>query len=168
MPYTVISLGGVATGLGIIVMFAIRWYFREGRSYIALIPFVFALLYGMLAALSAYNSFSALGAITWLGIWAGNFAGHIGLVWGVGGEDRDVTRATPLVLDSGGYVVLFLLTLVMIGLFIWARKHIPAGKIAAGALAGALLSLAGTIAGIAAVPLASAVNAIGSPITTYF
>lgn len=168
MPYTVISLGGVACGLAIIVAFLIRWYFKEGGRWVALLPFVFALIYGMLAALSAYNSVSALGAITWLGIWAGNFAGHIGLVWGVGGEDRDITRATPLVLDSGGYVVLLLLTVVMVALLLWARKHIPAGKIVAGALAGALLSLAGTIAGIAAVPLASAVNAIGSPITTYF
>lgn len=168
MPYTVISLGGVACGLGIIVLFTIRWWFKEGRRWMAMLPFVFALLYGMLAALSAYNSVSALGAITWLAIWAGNFAGNVSLVWGVGGEDRDVTRAAPLVLDSGGYVVLLLLTLVMIGLFVWARKRIPAGKIAAGSVAGALLSLAGTIAGIAAVPLASAVNAIGSPITTYF
>ncbi len=168
MPYTVISLGGVTCGLALIVGFTIRWWFKEGRRWTALLPFVFALLYGMLAALSAYNSISALGAITWLAIWAGNFTGHIGLVWGVGGQDRNVTRAAPLVLESGGYVVLTLLTVVMVCLFVWARKHIPAGKLAAGVLAGALLALAGTIAGIAAVPLASAVNAIGAPITANF
>lgn len=95
MQYTVISLGGVSCGLAIIVAFAIRWWFKEAGRWTALIPFVFALIYGMLAALSAYNSVSALGAITWLGIWAGNFAGHIGLVWGVDGQDRDITRATP-------------------------------------------------------------------------
>lgn len=168
MPYTVISLGGVTCGFAIIVGFAIHWWFRQGRSWVALIPFVFALLYGMLAALSAYNSVSALGAITWLAIWAGNLAGYVGLVWGVGGTDRNVTRATPIVLESGGYVVLLLVTVAFVCLLMWAGKRIPRGKLLLGALAGALLALSGTVAGIAAVPLGSAVNAVGSPISKNF
>ncbi|MFG2747243.1 hypothetical protein ACGFY0_45330 [Streptomyces chartreusis] len=166
MPYTAISLGGIAVGFAIIVAFGIRWWFKEGRTWVALIPFVFAFLYGMLAALSAYNSVSALGAVTWLAIWAGNLAGFAGLVWGVGGTDRNVTRAVPIVLESGGYVVLFLLTVVFVCLLLWA-KRIPKGKLLAGALAGALLALSGTIAGIAAIPLGSAVNAAGSFFTAY-
>jgi hypothetical protein len=168
MPYTVISLGGVACGFAIIVGFAIHWWFRQGRSWVALIPFVFALFYGMLAALSAYNSVSALGAITWLGIWAGNLAGYVGLVWGVGGEDRNITRATPIILESGGYVILLLVTVAFVCLLAWAGKHIPRGKLLLGALAGALLALSGTIAGIAAVPLGSATNAAGAFFTSYF
>lgn len=166
MPYTAISLGGIAVGFAIIVAFGIRWWFREGRSWTALIPFVFALLYGMIAALSAYNSVSALGAVTWLAIWAGNLSGYVGLVWGVGGTDRNVTRAVPIVLEDGGYVILFLLTVVFVCLLVWA-KRIPRGKLVFGALSGALLALSGTIAGIAAIPLGSAVNAAGSFFTVY-
>jgi hypothetical protein len=162
MPYTVISLGGIAFGFAIIAGFATRWWFKEGHKLAALLPFVFALLYGMIAALSAYNSISALGAITWLAIWAGNLAGHASLVWGVGGTDRNITRAVPIVLESGGYVILLLLTVVFVGLLLWAKK-IPRGK-----LTGALLALSGTIAGIAAIPLGSAVNAAGSFFTVSF
>ncbi|MEU9865501.1 hypothetical protein AB0D99_31995 [Streptomyces sp. NPDC047971] len=168
MPYTVISLGGVTCGFAIIVGFAIHWWFRQGRSWLALVPFVFALLYGMLAALSAYNSVSALGVVTWLAIWAGNAAGFVGLVWGVGGEDRNVTRATPVVLESGGYVVLLLVTVAFVCLLLWAGKRVPRGKLLLGALSGALLALSGTIAGIAAVPLGSATNAAGAFFTSYF
>lgn len=167
MPYTVISLGGIATGFAIILAALLRWYFKEGRKPLALLPFVFALLYGMIAALSAYNSISALGAVTWLAIWAGNLAGHVGLVWGVGGTDRNVTRAVPIVLESGGYVILLLLTVAFICLMLWA-KNIPRGKLAAGALSGSLLALSGTIAGVAAIPLGSAVNVAGSFFTVSF
>jgi hypothetical protein len=168
MPYTVISLGGIAVGFAVIAAFVVRWWLKEGRSWIALIPFVFALLYGMLAAISAYNSVSALGAVAWLAIWAGNLAGYVGLVWGVGGTDRNVTRAVPIAIEPGGYVILFLLTVVFVCLLAWGGKKIPRGKLAAGALAGALLALSGTVAGIAAIPLGSATNAAGAIFTSYF
>ncbi|MFC8277204.1 hypothetical protein ACFUJR_32670 [Streptomyces sp. NPDC057271] len=166
MPYTVISSGGVAFGCAIIIAFALRWWFKEGHTPTALVPFVLAWLYGMLAALATYNAVSALGIITWLTIWAGNLAGHVSLVWGVGGVDRNVTRATPIVLEDGGYVIVLFFTVVIVALWLWA-KRIPRGKLAAGAISGALLALSGTVAGIAAIPLGSAVNAAGAVFTGY-
>lgn len=169
MPYTVISLSGIASGFAIIVVMLMRWWLKENLNWMALLPFVFALMYGMLAALSAYNEISVLGGATWLAIWTGNIAGYVGLVWGVGGTDQDVTRAQPIVLEPGGYVILLLLTMVFICLLLWGGKiKAPRFKMLAGALAGALLALSGTIAGIAAIPLASTTNAAGAIFTTNF
>ena len=53
MPYMAINLGGVTLGVGIIVLFAMRWVMREKKRLGALVPFVLSLLYGMLAALVA-------------------------------------------------------------------------------------------------------------------
>ncbi|MFE5514475.1 hypothetical protein ACFQ9J_28470 [Streptomyces sp. NPDC056529] len=166
MPYTVINLGGIVIGCAILIGFGIRWWFREGHDASALIPFVLAHLYGMIAALATYTAWSLLGMVTWAAIWAGNAAGYAGLVWGVGGTDRNITRATPVVLTEGGFVIVFLLTVVFLALWLWARK-IPRGKLAAGAVSGALLALSGTVAGIAAIPLGSAVNGAGAVFTAY-
>uniref|UniRef100_UPI0035DE579D hypothetical protein n=2 Tax=Bacteria TaxID=2 RepID=UPI0035DE579D len=106
-----INLGGVALGVGIIILFVMRWVMREKRRLGALIPFVLSVLYGMLAALAALGSVSALGGVTWVALWAGNVAGYAALVWGIGGNAPDVTRANQLVLTDGGYVVVFLITL---------------------------------------------------------
>lgn len=160
MPYTTISLGGVALGVGIDLMFLIRWWFREKRDLPALVPYVLAKLYGMLAALATVTSVSALSVVTWATIWAANVGGYIGLVWGVGGRSPDVTRGAPIVLDSGGFVIIFLFSLVFIALWKWAPK-VPNGKLGAGAFSGVCEALSGTVAGMAAVPLGTAVNVLG-------
>ncbi len=167
MPYMAINLGGVALGVGIIVLFAMRWVMKEKRRLGALVPFVLALLYGMLAALAALGSVSALGAATWLGLWAGNVAGYAGLVYGVGGRAPDVTRAHQLVLTDGGYVIVFLLTLVLLGLLKWGPSQ-SKSKILLGCLAGILIALSGNVAGVAAIPLGSGANFAGSGFTGAF
>ena len=96
MPYMAINLGGVALGVGIILLVVMRWTMREKHRLGAIVPFVLSLLYGMLAALAALGSVSALGGITWIALWAGNVAGYAGLVWGIGGTAPDVTRAQQL------------------------------------------------------------------------
>jgi hypothetical protein len=167
MPYTVINLGGVAIGVGAVLMFLVRWWFKEKRQWAALVPFVLAHLYGMLAALATFTAWSALSMVTWAAIWIANVAGYAGLVWGVGGNAPIVVRGNPVVLTDGGFVVVFLLTLIMIALWKWAPK-VPNGKLAVGAFSGACLALSGSVAGVAAVPLGSAVNLLGVGFTGTF
>lgn len=164
MPYTYVSLGGIAIGCAIVLGYGIRWWFAERHDPGALLPFVLAHLYGMVAALATYTSWSLLGLFTWVGIWAGNAAGYVGLVWGVGGTDRNVTRAAPIVLTEGGFVIVFLLSVAFFALWKWVGK-VPNWKLGTGALSGALLALSGTVAGLAAVPLGSAVNMAGAAFT---
>jgi hypothetical protein len=164
MPYMAINLGGVAVGVAVIAWFAIRWWFAEQHRWAALVPFVLALLYGMLAGLAAYGSASVLGAAVWLNLWAANVSGYLALVYGVGGTAPDVTRAGQLALTSGGYVIVFLVTVVLVALCRFA-KRIPTGKILAGAFAGIAIALSGSVAGVAAVPLGSAANLLGSGFT---
>lgn len=167
MPYMAINLGGVTLGVGIIVLFVMRWVMREKKRLGALVPFVLSLLYGMLAALAALGAWSVLGAVTWLGLWAGNVAGYAGLVYGIGGNSPDVTRAQQIVLTDGGYAVVFLLTLVLIGLLKWGPKQ-SRSKILLGCLAGILIALSGNVAGVAAIPLGSGVNFAGTGFTGMF
>lgn len=167
MPYMAINLGGVALGVGVVLVFVMRWWFKEKHQPAALVPFVLAHLYGMLAALAALGSVSALGVATWASLWASNVGGYLGLVWGVGGTAPDVTRGAQLALTPGGYVIVFLLTLVLIALWMWAPS-VSNGKLAAGAFSGVSVALSGTVAGIAAVPLGSSVNLLGAWFTQAF
>lgn len=167
MPYMAINLGGVAAGVSVILWFAVRWWFAEHRRWTALVPFVLSLVYGMLAALAAFGSASALGIAVWLNLWAANVAGYAGLVWGVGGSAPDVTRAHELALTSGGYVIVLLLTVVLVALCKFAKK-IPTGKIVAGSFSGIAIALSGSVAGIAAIPLGSGANFLGAWFTAAF
>jgi hypothetical protein len=167
MPYMAINLGGVTLGVGIIVLFVMRWIMREKKRLGALVPFVLSVLYGMLAALAALGSVSALGGVTWVALWAGNVAGYAGLVWGVGGNAPDVTRAQQLVLTDGGYAIVFLLTLVLLGLLKWGPQQ-SKGKILFGGLAGILIALSGNVAGVASIPLGSGANLAGIGFTGMF
>ena len=76
MPYLVINLGGVAIGVAVILVYLIRWWFKEKRQWAALVPFVLAHLYGLLAALATVGAWSILGAATWATLWAANVAGY--------------------------------------------------------------------------------------------
>ena len=159
-----VTLGGVAAGVGILILFLIRWWFREKHRLTALVPYLLSLGYGMLLILSGGGLLGGLAGIT---LWGGSGIGDIALVWGVGGTTMDVTRARALVLSPGGHVIVLLLTLTLIGLWVWAGK-IPNGKIAAGIITGILLGLSGTLAGLAAVPLGSGVNFLGLGFTRMF
>ncbi|MEV3946991.1 MULTISPECIES: hypothetical protein [Streptomyces] len=167
---TAVSLGGITFGTIIVVLVTLRWWKKGGggkksddgggRDWKQLIPFAVALAFGILAVLAA-GPVSALGLITRLGLWGGDGIGYAYLVWGIGGNSPDVTRANPVVLTDGGYMIFAIWTAVMIGLYLWSRK-LPRLQTALGILAGILLGLSQGIAGMAAVPLASAVNVAGS------
>jgi hypothetical protein len=156
-----VTLGGAAAGFGILVMAAIRWWFREKHKPAAAVPFLLALAYGTLLILSGGGLLGGLAGIT---LWGGNGLGDLALVYGVGGTTANVTRARQLVLTPGGHVVVLLFTLALIGLWKWAGK-VPNGKIAAGIIAGVLLGLSGTYAGAAAVPLGSGADMLGLAFT---
>ena len=163
-----VSLGGITLGTIIVVLVVLRWHKKSGggkkgdggsRDWKALIPFFVALCFGILAVLAAGPS-SALGLITRAGLWGGDSVGYAYLVWGIGGSSPDVTRASAVVLTPGGYAVFAIWAAVMIALHLWSKK-LPRLQSLAGILAGVLLGLSQGIAGMAAVPLASAVNMAG-------
>ncbi|MFH9769034.1 hypothetical protein ACH4N4_05210 [Streptomyces microflavus] len=170
-PY--VYLGCPTLGLIIVALTLQRWWKKGsgggkkkdggeggGRSYLALLPFVLSLCYGMIAVL-ACSGWSALGVITRLGLWGGNGLGYAYLVWGIGGTSPAVTRANPIVLTAGGYCIFALWTALVIGSHIWGRR-LPRLQNIAGTLAGIFLGMAAGIAGVMAVPLASGLNLAGS------
>ncbi|MFB8035891.1 hypothetical protein ACFC5Z_23670 [Streptomyces sp. NPDC056004] len=168
---TAVSLGGITLGTIIVVLVIQRWWKKGGgggkkgddggssRDWKQLIPFTLALAYGILAVLAA-GPISALGLLTRFGLWGGDSIGTLYLVYGVGGNSPDVTRAVPVILTSGGYAVFAIWTAVVIGQYLWS-KRLPRLQSLAGILAGILLGLSQGVAGTAAVPLASAVNIAG-------
>lgn len=166
MNGTTVSLAGIAAATGIIIWFTMHWWIREGHKPKKLISFLLALAYGILAVIGTAGAASALGGVAWLALWASNLAGYAGLVWGVGGTTYDVTRASQIVLDPGGYVILFLCTVVLAALVKFSK--VAKSKVIFGFIAGCGLGLSGTIAGAAAVPLASAANALGVGFTAVF
>ncbi|MFF3300952.1 hypothetical protein [Streptomyces sp. NPDC002908] len=168
---TAVSLGGITFGTIIVVLVILRWHKKGGgggkkgdgggsRDWKQLIPFTVALAFGILAVLAA-GPMSALGLITRFSLWGGDSIGTLYLVYGIGGTSPDVTRAAPVILSPGGYAVYAIWAAVMVGLYVWSKK-LPRLQTILGVLAGVLLGLSQGVAGMAAVPLASAVNAAGS------
>jgi len=165
-----VSLGGVTVGTIIVALVIQRWWKKGGgggkgkdsdgssRDWKELIPFVLANLHGMLLVLCAGG---LLGSVAHFALWGVNGLGDLALVYGVGGTSPDVTRARQLALTPGGYAMVLILTALAIGHWKWSKK-LPKKQAALGALAGVGLALSGGIAGAAAVPLASAVNLLGT------
>lgn len=154
----IVTLGGVTVGVAILILVGLHWWFAGKRRASLLVPFLLAFAYGMLAILSAGG---LLGAAAGVALWGSNGLGDLALVYGVGGGAPNVTREQPTALTDGGHAIVLLLTVTLVGLWKFARK-VPNLHIAAGSAAGVSLGLSGTLAGIAAVPLASAVNILGT------
>lgn len=153
----IVTLGGAAVGSGILVAYAVFWWFRERHAPGALVPYLLSMAYGMLITLSGGGLLGSAALVT---LWSANQVGDRALRYGVGGTTADVTRARQLVLDPGGHVVVLLLTVVIVCLWVWAKK-LRSWKLAGGLVCGICLALSGTIAGAAAVPLGSGVDALG-------
>ncbi|MDX3074606.1 hypothetical protein [Streptomyces sp. MI02-7b] len=153
----IVSLGGVTVGISIIAATGIRWWFREKHKPARAVPFLLATSYGMLVILSAGGLLGALAGVT---LWGSNGLGNLALVYGVGGGTPDVTRAQQMALTDGGHAVVVIVTVVLFGLWKWAGK-VPNADLGLGFVAGVSLGLSGTVAGIAAVPLASGANMLG-------
>lgn len=157
----IVTLGGTVVGVAICILIGMRWWWQDGHRPAAIVPFLLSLAYGMLAILSAGG---LLGALADVALWGSNGVGDTALVWGVGGSTADVTRSGGSPLTAGGHAIVLLLTAVLFGLWKWARK-VPTSTLALGAVAGISLGLNGAVAGVAAVPLASAANLMGAGLT---
>lgn len=159
----VVSLGGTVVGLAIVILVGMRWWFRQKHRPAALVPFLLTYVYGTLAILSAGGLLGALAGVT---LWGSNGLGDLALVYGVGGGTPNVTRGPgQTALTDGGHGVVLLLTVVLFGLWKWAGK-VSTSTLAFGAVSGICLGLNGAVAGVLAVPLASAVNLLGLSLTS--
>lgn len=173
---TTVSLGGAAVGTGILAVTLQRWWMKgggggkgkggegggggalRGRKITALIPYTVAGLYGVLIVLCAGG---LLGSAGHLVLWGGNAVGDAALVYGVGGQTHDTTNARLVPLTDGGYVVVLVATLLVVGAFKWSKK-LPKLQVAMGATTGICLGLNAGVAGALAVPLASFANMAGA------
>lgn len=153
-----VTLGGLTVGLCLLTIQGIRWWTRENHKLAALVPYLLSVAYGMLAI---YGIAGILGVLFHIALWGANGLGDLTLVFGVGGSTHNVTGGHVSALTAGGYVIVTVLTVVLACLCIWA-KSVPVWKVVAGTLAGLCLGLVGGVAATAAVPLASAVNALGA------
>lgn len=157
----VVTLGGTVAGAAILTLVGMRWWWQDKHRPAAIVPFLLATAYGMLAILSAGG---LLGALAGVALWGSNGIGDTALIYGVGGGTPTVTRTGGSPLTDGGHAIVLLATCVLFGLWKWA-KRVPPSTLAYGALAGVSLGLNGAIAGAAAVPLASAANLLGLGLT---
>jgi hypothetical protein len=165
-----VTLGCVTVGTITLLLTVLRWWKKSssgkgengggGRRWSQLVPFVIAFAYGMLVVLSA-NSVSVLGFISRAGLWSGQGIGHAYLVWGIGGSDPHVTRGQLDLLTPGGKCILAIWTALQIAAQKWSKKQTRLYA-TLGAISGFCLGLSAGLAGIAAIPLASAVNASGA------
>jgi hypothetical protein len=165
-----VTLGCVTVGTITFLLTVLRWWKKSssggkgedagGRRYGQLVPFVIAFCYGMLVVLSA-SSVSLLGFIARAGLWSGQGIGHAYLVWGIGGTDQHVTRGQLDILTPGGKAVLAIWTALQVASQKWSKKQ---ARLYAtlGLVSGFCLGLSAGVAGAAAIPLASAVNAAGA------
>lgn len=165
-----VTLGCVTVGTITFTVTLLRWWKKSakagtkgeggGRRWSQLIPFVIALLYGLLIVMSA-SSVSLLGLIDRLGLYGGQGLGHLYLVYGIGGQDHYITRGNTDLLTPGGKCILAIWTALQIAAQVWSKKQ---ARLYAtlGAVSGFCLGLSAGVAGVAAIPLASAVNASGA------
>lgn len=156
-----VTLGGVTVGASILVGYGVYWWNREKHKAGRLVPFLLSIAYGMLLILSGGG---LLGGAAGVALWGSNGLGDRVLRYGVGGSTQDVTRARALVLDNGGHVIVWLVTVALAALWLWAPK-IRNWKLALGMVCGVCLALSGTLAGAAAVPLGSGVDLAGLAFT---
>jgi hypothetical protein len=159
------TLGGVTIGLAILIQHMIEWYPGLARlkkkpvPYLAaLLPFVYGWCYGALGTLTA------IGLIGWsfdTALWATNWLGDALLWLGVGVEAGQVSHGATQPLTVFGNCVVFLLTVGTFALI----KHTPAGTaVKRGTWSGLCLGTSSGVAGVAAVPLATAVNSLGETV----
>jgi len=160
----VVTLGGLVVGLCLLAHTLVRWWPKKvnRKSLMALLPYVFSLLYGMLLILCAGG---IVGWVADVALWGANWGGDAALVWGVGGQaGDDVSRGGGQVLTNGGHAVVLILTAAVVALL--RKRVVSSGDVLTGAMTGVCLGLVKGIAGAAAVPLATTVNLAGAWMST--
>lgn len=160
-----VTLGGVTIGLLLLGWELIKWW--PGRKRLmkdpagqltALAPFLLAWCYGTLGVLTVQ------GIIAWAfdtALWASNWLGDAALWFGVGESVGQGAQGVYVPLTVFGNCAVFLMT----GLMIAAIKFRPSGaQLKRGMWCGLCLGTSSSVAGLAAVPLAEAVNWLGQQI----
>ncbi|MFI1522823.1 hypothetical protein [Kitasatospora cineracea] len=162
IPATALTAGGLAVGMGIPIHFGVAWakanWKAKKKNWKSLVPFVGGLAYGGLASMCTGGliGFGA-GVITWLGNGAGSLA-----LWGLaGGNSTRAVRVTPVELSAEGNIILFLVTVALIGLWKVLDKA-SKGMARRGVFAGVLLGLSAVLGGAVAVTVIPAVNSAGA------
>ncbi|MEV7895303.1 hypothetical protein [Streptomyces cyaneofuscatus] len=164
----IVTMGGVTVGLLLLVYTLITWWpgakaLRKDpvAAVASLLPFLVAWAYGVLAILTVG------GLIGWVAdttLWISNWLGDVALVWGVGGQaGRQGATVSYLPLTQPGSGVVLILTAVLLA--VAKRKKTPAdvkSSLKAGAWCGICLGTSAGVTGLAAVPLAQAVNWLGA------
>lgn len=159
-----VTIGGVTVGLAILLRHLVSWWpglkslQSGGLSHAGrLLPFVAAWAYGVLAILTVG------GLIGWFAdtsLWIASWLGDVALVWGVGGTTGQAASGgiyIPLT-QTGGAIVLLMTVAVLAAV----KKSARGKDIKMGALCGICLGTSAGVAGLAAAPLAEAVNWAGA------
>lgn len=160
-----VTLGGVTIGLALLGWELIRWWpgraslMKKPAKYAGeLLPFVIAFFYGTLGTLTV------MGLIGWafdMALWASNWLGDAVLWIGVGVSVGQTAQGVTLPLTVFGNCAVLLFTVCMIA----AVKFTPASsELKRGAWCGICLGTSSSVAGMLAVPLATAINAIGQAV----
>lgn len=163
------TMGSFVVGAYIAILAILDWWpglpggkgkFDAKGAVLSALPLLAAYAYGVLVILGVG------GLIGWAAnftLWGVGWVGDGALIWGVGGSRQNIAHGGQrMALTNGGLMVVLLCTAVVIG--VRKRKKTTADTrkaVGRGVLAGILT---GTVAGVSAalaVPLASAVNAIG-------
>jgi hypothetical protein len=161
-----VTYGGVTVGLLILAYHLTAWWpglkalqSSPAHHAAALLPFLFAWSYGVLAVLGIG------GLVGWAAdtaLWISNWLGDVALVWGIGGQSGiRASGVTYLPLTQAGGGIVLILTAVMVVL---ARKPRYGSDIKRGSWCGVCLGTSAGVAGFAAAPLAVAVNWLGNTV----
>ncbi len=164
---TIVTYGGITVGLLILGYTLTSWWpgtkaVRKdpARAFGALLPFLAAWSYGVLAILTVGG---LIGWIADTALWISNWLGDVALVWGVGGEpgQHGPTVAYLPLTQPGGAIVLILTVVIVAAVKRKRTSDEMRRSIKGGAWCGICLGTSAGVAGFAAVPLAQAVNWAG-------
>jgi hypothetical protein len=154
----VVTLGGVTVGLILLMWQITDWWpgvkgLRKApaRHAGALLPFLLAWAYGVLGVLTTN------GLIAWAfdtALWASNWIGDAVAWIGVGARTGVTAAGATLPLTGTGSLLVLILTACMIA----AVKKTGSADLKRGVWCGLCLGTSSSVAGLAAVPLANAVN----------
>ena len=160
-----VTLGGVVIGICILLWQVVDWWpgTKALKSHPAgyaaeLLPFLIAWCYGVLGILT---SMGLIGMAFDAALWASNWVGDAALVLGVGESPRQVASGTYAPLTTFGNCTMLV---AAVGMVAAVKKASSGPALKRGTWCGLCLGTSSGVAGLAAVPLAQGINAIGSTV----
>lgn len=157
-----VTIGGVTIGIVLLGWELIQWWPGQKRflknwqaELQNLAPFILAWCYGTVAVLTTQ------GLIAWAfdtALWASNWLGDAALWFGVGEDVGQSAQGAYLPLTTFGNCAVFIMTLIVIATIKFRKCGMQVKR---GMWCGLCLGTSSSVAGLAAVPLAQAVNWLG-------